>query len=84
MGVHADVDAGDGAVDDRAILQLNGHRFVGQFHQEADELHLRFDSGDTKRILAAQAKTKGKGKYNPIITCEAANKTEKENQIIKE
>lgn len=37
--VHLRRDGSDGAVNDGAVLQLNGHRLIGAFHQEPNELH---------------------------------------------
>ena len=36
--VHGDVDTGDSAVADGAVLELDGHRLVGQLHQKPYQL----------------------------------------------
>eukprot|EP00321_Phaeocystis_globosa_P019645 CAMPEP_0118820774 /NCGR_PEP_ID=MMETSP1162-20130426/7963_1 /TAXON_ID=33656 /ORGANISM="Phaeocystis Sp, Strain CCMP2710" /LENGTH=128 /DNA_ID=CAMNT_0006751195 /DNA_START=1 /DNA_END=387 /DNA_ORIENTATION=- len=36
--VHGDVDTGDSAVADGAVLELDGHRLVGQLHQKPHQL----------------------------------------------
>ena len=37
MGVHGNIDAGYGAVNLGTIFELNGHRFMAQFHQKSEK-----------------------------------------------
>ena len=40
VGGHGDVDAGDGAADLGAVLQLQGHRLVTKLHQESGKMDM--------------------------------------------